>query len=306
MSKMDGYASRTATDLERKYNFGQTFADVYGLVSDARKIAEEAQSAFEGLNQEQIFNLLTNFGEAQGIYRDDAGGVFINASYIKSGTISGDNVKVAAATVTGELSAATITADNISGGTLDFNNVTAKNLEVTMAQISDLSSLRITADVISGGTLDFDNIFVKNLEVDAANVNGSFSADRLNGGTIESIDITGSTITGSVFVARGNLYSGDTSSCFTVNDPGNRLIGYIGYSYERGDKMWISTLESDWSPAIKIAASGNISVEAGSEMVYISAPSEVQMDSPEIRIKDGTATWVFKDGGLYKDGTKML
>ena len=62
MSKQDGYASRTAADLERKYNFGQTFGEVYGLIADAQRTAEEAKSEFEGLDQEAIFNLLTNIG----------------------------------------------------------------------------------------------------------------------------------------------------------------------------------------------------------------------------------------------------
>lgn len=293
MSKMDGYASRTATDLERKYNFGHTFAEVYGLVSDARKIAEEAQNAFEGLNQEQIFNLLTNFGENQGLYRDDAGGVYINASYIKSGTLSGDNVKVAAATVTGELSAATIKADKISGGELDFNKVKAKGLEVSMAQISDLDALQITAEMISGGTLDFENIYVKNLSIDGVDINASA--------------IMNSQITSSYFVAQSDLYSGEVDNCFIVRDGYGSLIGYIGYSYENDtDKMWISTAESYYSPAIKILAGGNISIESCLDMVYISAPGEVQMESPEIRIKDGYTTWVFMDGGLYKNGTKVL
>lgn len=88
MSKQDGYASRTAADLERKYNFGQTFAEVYGLVADARKAAEEAQNAFDGLDQEAIFNLLTNNGQAQGIYRDDGGNVYVNASFVKIGSDS--------------------------------------------------------------------------------------------------------------------------------------------------------------------------------------------------------------------------
>ena len=293
MSKMDGYASRTATDLERRYNFGQTFAEVYDLVSDARKIAEEAQNAFEGLNQEQIFNLLTNFGEEQGIYRDDAGGVYINASFIKSGTLSGDNVKVEAATVTGELTAATITADKISGGELDFNKITAKNLEVSMAQISDLDALQITAEMISGGTLDFENIYVKNLSIDGVDIRASA--------------IMNSEITSSLFVAQSDLYSGAVDNCFTVCDGAGSLIGYIGYSYESGvDKLWISTSASYYDPAIKISAGGNISIESGLDMVYISAPGEVQMESPEIRIKDGSTTWVFMNGGLYKNGSLVL
>lgn len=106
--KQDGTAPRTAADLERKYNFGRTFAEVYGLITDAQKLAEEAKSEIEGLDHEEIFNLLTNYGEWQGIYRGDDDNVYINATYIKSGKvlaefIDADNLQVKAANITGEL-----------------------------------------------------------------------------------------------------------------------------------------------------------------------------------------------------------
>lgn len=166
MSKQDGYASRTAADLERKYNFGKTFAEVYGLIDDAQRAAEEAKEAIEGLTQEQIFNLLTNFGEWQGIYRDDNGDVYVNASYIKSGVLNGENLKVAAAIVEGELSAATITADKISGGELNFNKVKAVNLEVAGADVvGELTAAEINASKITGGILDFSIVTAKNLTI---------------------------------------------------------------------------------------------------------------------------------------------
>lgn len=195
MSKQDGYASRTATDLERKYNFGQTFAEVYNLVSDARKVAEEAKESVEGLDQEAIFNLLTNFGEWEGVYRGEDDGVYINASFIKTGTLEGENLKVAAATVEGELTAATIKADKISGGELDFNKVTAKNLEVNMGDIADLTSLKISADQISGGYLDFDIVTAKNLSVDAAQIEGTLSAKSVS---VEAGCITGTLAIGNI------------------------------------------------------------------------------------------------------------
>lgn len=92
-SKQDGVNPRTASDIERKYNFGKSFAEVMGYASTAQKAAETAQEAankanqaLDGLDQEAIFNLLTNNSEEQGIYRKD-GKIYINASYIKSGTI---------------------------------------------------------------------------------------------------------------------------------------------------------------------------------------------------------------------------
>ena len=92
MSKQDGYSPRSAVDLERKYNFGKSFAEVYGLISEAQRAAQEAQSAFDGLAQDEIFNLLTDFGKSQGIYRDDKGNVYINASYIKAGKLASDYI----------------------------------------------------------------------------------------------------------------------------------------------------------------------------------------------------------------------
>lgn len=185
MSKQDGYSPRTAADLERKYNFGKSFAEIYGLASDARSAAIEAQNAYEGLTTNEIFNLLTDFGESQGVYRDDTGNVYVNASFIKSGKLEGTDLKVAAAIVEGELSAATITADKISGGELDFNKVTARGLEVTMAQISDLSSLKITTQMISGTTLDFTNVIAQNLRTDALYTGSYYQHVDISDGSIK-------------------------------------------------------------------------------------------------------------------------
>ena len=99
-SKQDRVASRTAEDVERKYNFGKTFAEVFGLAEDARKAAEKAQEvaenangAVESLDAEEIFNRLTNNGVVQGIYRTEDGNVYINASYIVSGVLTSKDGK---------------------------------------------------------------------------------------------------------------------------------------------------------------------------------------------------------------------
>ena len=93
MSKQDRVAPRTAADIERKYNFGQTFAEFAGLITEAQKAAGEAdaaakraEDAVNNLDQEEIFNRLTNNGESQGIYREGED-IYVNASYIKGGKI---------------------------------------------------------------------------------------------------------------------------------------------------------------------------------------------------------------------------
>lgn len=154
MSKQDGYASRTPADLERKYKFGETFAEVFGLVSDARKIAEEAQSAIEGLDQEQIFNLLTNNGKAQGVYRDDKGDVYVNASYIKSGKLAAQyidatNLKVNAANITG-----TLTIGQLPSNVAKTSDLSGFVNEATVTTITNnaIKTASISADQITAGT----------------------------------------------------------------------------------------------------------------------------------------------------------
>ena len=130
-AKQDRHGVRTVTDLERKYNFGQSFAEVYGLVSDVQKVAEDVKGAVDeldaSLDSEEIFNRLTGYGTQQGIYRGDDGNIYVNASYIKGGTISADlidadNLEVNAANVKGKLTATqidssqlTVKAANITG-----------------------------------------------------------------------------------------------------------------------------------------------------------------------------------------------
>lgn len=84
-SKQDRQGARTPADLERKYGFGKTFAEVYGLVEGAQKSADDAKVYVDkldnSLTQEEIFNRLTANGAAQGLYMED-GDLYINAKYI--------------------------------------------------------------------------------------------------------------------------------------------------------------------------------------------------------------------------------
>ena len=97
MSKQDRQGARTASDLERKYNFGKSFAEVMGIADEARRTAEEAKETSskpaEKLTHEEVFNLLTNNGQLQGLYRGDDGELYINASYIVTGEFLADLIK---------------------------------------------------------------------------------------------------------------------------------------------------------------------------------------------------------------------
>lgn len=87
-SKQDRQGARTPADLERKYNFGKTFEEVYGIAKSAQKSASEATVYVDkldnSLNQEEIFKRLTtndNGEKMQGVFMED-GEMYINAKYI--------------------------------------------------------------------------------------------------------------------------------------------------------------------------------------------------------------------------------
>ncbi len=88
MCKQDRQGVRTPSALEQKYAFGKSFAEVFGIATDAQKTAEEAKEAFEGLDSTEIFNLLTDNGRIQGVYKGGDGNIYINATYIKTGCIT--------------------------------------------------------------------------------------------------------------------------------------------------------------------------------------------------------------------------
>ena len=103
MSKQDRVSPRTATDIQRMYNFGETFAEMLGLATDAQNAADRAQEAADkaseavgdldqNLTSEEIFNRLTNNSTDQGIYREN-GKIYINANFIQAGSISSDMIK---------------------------------------------------------------------------------------------------------------------------------------------------------------------------------------------------------------------
>lgn len=95
-AKQDRQGARTVTDLERRYNFGEQFAKILGIATDAQDSAQQAAEAVKNFNEnltpDQIFYLLTGGGADQGVYREN-GKIFLNANYIKTGFISSDLIK---------------------------------------------------------------------------------------------------------------------------------------------------------------------------------------------------------------------
>lgn len=163
--KQDRTYTRTASALEQKYNFGKSFAEVYGLIDGVQKNAEQAVKDLDAsLNPDEIFNRLTNYGKVQGIYRSDDGDVYVNASYIKSGKlaaeyIDADNLEVKAANITGTLTAnqinmtGAITWSDLAGGVQNVINAAYNSGGFSKMEIQTFITDELVASpTIVGGT----------------------------------------------------------------------------------------------------------------------------------------------------------
>lgn len=108
--------------------------------ASAKSYANSQVSALDtSLNQQDVFNRLTNNGQTQGIYLQN-GKVYINASYMKTGTLNASEVSVenmnASNIVSGILTGLEI---NNGSGTFHVDtsgNVTANSLSSTNASIT--------------------------------------------------------------------------------------------------------------------------------------------------------------------------
>jgi hypothetical protein len=57
MSKQDRQGARTPADLERKYNFGKTFAEILGIANDAREAVDSLESVLRDEITEQATSI---------------------------------------------------------------------------------------------------------------------------------------------------------------------------------------------------------------------------------------------------------
>lgn len=211
MSKQDRQGARTVTDLERKYNFGASFAEVYKLIDDVQVDGEKALEELDKkLTPEEIFNRLTGYKTYQGVFRGADGNLYVNAEIIKGGTIESGVLKVDAASITGLLTASQIDAQDLKvavanvTGLMEAGKIKSTFLEVSQANISG----KLTAAII-----DVDSLTAKGLVVESDLDDGNVS---INGGCIDS---------GSVLAQYIKLYG----PMATYKSRTGTVGGYLGY-----------------------------------------------------------------------------
>ena len=161
--------------------------------------AEVARKLDEELDQEGIFNRLTNDGEIQGLLLYN-GKVYLNASYINTGTLN---------------------ANFIKGGTLTLggSNNTNGVFEVLDAQGDVIGRWDNTGIILNKGTISGPSITLGG----ANNANGVLSVKNSNGQTVGVFDNTGINIGDGAFSVDigGALMANDASlngSLVTIGD----------------------------------------------------------------------------------------
>lgn len=166
----------------------------------------------DALTHEEVFNLLTNFGQIQGIYQE-GNQIYINATYIKSGTMS---------------------ADLIKGGTLELGGNNNQNAVLIIKNASgaeigrwDKDGFRATVGVFSGELQAASGTFSGNLSAVGGTFSGDISGSNINGSIISGSRfdsyITGSTL--GVRIAAGNI------AMYWPLASGNEQIARIGPSH---------------------------------------------------------------------------
>lgn len=190
---------------------------------------EDMELAAKGelMTQEQVFNKLTNNGQIQGLFMQN-GNLYVNGSYIRSGTIdanlvnvtnlNADNIK--SGTITGRaIIGGTITGTSISGGGIDGALYTSRTDNGEFIQInkgsfwifgtSNTSRLQISPDGDNSGIIQFwttDGFWcgrirgyrdgdLGRIEVTMGN-NGFFTANRIQA---EEVTASGSGMYGSTY-----------------------------------------------------------------------------------------------------------
>ena len=189
-----------------------TIVKLYDVADvDFDKIAQDKVDDYDNtLNQQKVFNKLTNNGQTQGIYLENSK-LYINGEYIKAKSISGD--KISAGVITATNGKSTINLDNGAmnlGNTTDASYLqwTGSDLNIKAKSLSiGATSVATTTDVnnATSGKVDKNQIISSiNQTAEAVKINankieltGEVVANAINGGstTINGSKITTGTIT---------------------------------------------------------------------------------------------------------------
>lgn len=150
----------------------------------------------DSLDQEGVFNRLTNNGATQGIYLEN-GQLYINASYIQSGIVSADRIDVTGIFAQDITATGTITGANLVGATGTFSG-----------------TINASGGTFSGNIDCTGTITGANLVGASGTFSGDISGSTFTGGQIKSTNYVQGSL-GTLI----NLNDGSISTYYTYSSP---------------------------------------------------------------------------------------
>jgi len=227
-------------------------------LSQANSAADSKISAFDAaLNQQKVFNKLTNNGQLQGIYMRN-GRLYINASYIASGVIADTNNN---------------TLWDLSTGALSSKKFSIDSQYFKLAEDGKITSI----------TSDGKKLVLEKGTITGFRVNGTQSAKLEIGDGLFNI-VGKLALNGVVGLGGETSFVKSVSSESTFLD--NLLTGYTSISFN--DLTDVSLNSSTGYNTVQISLSGNVPAGGG----YVTLSGSVSIPDTRYSLNKNTATHI--------------
>ena len=218
-----------------------TTTDTDPVLAQAINGANEAVATLDSaLDQQGVFNRLTNNGQTQGIYLSN-GKVYINASYISSGALSASLI------TTGSMSAARITSGTMSANRISGGSISASDVAITNLNASNITTGSLTVGQLLSVNVGAGTVTIAGFTVTATTLySGKSTLNSVTAGVfIGHLGISVGNGDEYVAIGYGGLYGHSNATQISQG----RYAGYITFG------QYLSTY-SDYG--MRVAAHGGI------------------------------------------------
>ena len=235
--------------------------DVYGSWSTPTCWAKYGYDGSDAnVTDINVFNALTNNGSMYGCFSSSDDKLYINASYIKSGQIDTGLLNVKEIISSGGIAVVSDIPDDdhityITNDTISTTDVTAANLKVNMANVTDLLNVdgKITADKIDVDSLLAGYVTVGGLEGGTTTINGGcIKTGTINAKLLSStgLTITGDSTIGPFYVLEDSLSAlskdGNFTSSISAYGASFPSIVTQDATISGGSLSGITSMSTDW------------------------------------------------------------
>lgn len=136
-AKQDRAAPRTVADIERKYNFGKSFAEAMGLIDDTRDKVDSVESTVKGEITEQLTSLQRDAEEivAKAVTKEEIADVYGEINTLKTEVDTRMTAEAVTISIREELSSGVEVLDTKTGYRFDKDGL---SISETGSEITNL------------------------------------------------------------------------------------------------------------------------------------------------------------------------